>query len=144
MILEALNFAASYATTPRRAAGEIHSSVTLWSRARRCALHWAAHEERCKAFVRDILPQYRTVAVLGSGLLRDIPIEDLAKTFGSVRLYDLQHLASVRAWAALKGFGNLHFENRDLSGYAALRADPGGIPRPLAFLDDIADLGANI
>jgi hypothetical protein len=143
MLPEALNFAATYMISPRRKAGEINSSVMLWARARRCARDWAAHEENSQSFVHrlvEILPQRRTVVVLGSGLLRDTPVETLSQAFGSVRLYDLQHLTSVRAWARVRGLNNLSFENRDLSGFEALRTRPDQEPRPLAFLRDIQDL----
>ena len=143
MILEALNFAASYLVSPRRVAGEIHSSVNLWARARRCARDWSGHEAQCHAFVLkaiEALPQRRVAVVLGSGLLRDVPIEALSKSFDEVRLYDLQHLASVRAWALLKGLKNLTFVCRDLSGYAAPKVDGGSEPQPLAFLSDIPGL----
>lgn len=136
MLFEALNFVATYAISPRKNAGEINSSVTLWARARRCAKDWAQHERNSQDFVRqamEALPQRRVAVVLGSGLLRDVPIEALSKAFRQVRLYDLQHLASVKAWTRAKGLRNLTFENRDLSGY---KADAP----PLAFLEDIADL----
>lgn len=141
MLPEALNFAATYAISPRKRVSEINSSVTLWARAGRCARDWAEHEAKTKAFVleaMETLPQRRVAVVLGSGLLRDTPIEVLAKTFREVRLYDLQHLASVRAWAMLRGLKNLHFEHRDLSGFGAWKA--GQPVAPLAFLDDIPDL----
>jgi hypothetical protein len=141
MLLEAINFAATYAVSPRRHASEINSSVNLWARARRCARDWAAHEAKSKAVVKgciEALPQRRVAVVLGSGLLRDVPIELLSRSFREVRLYDLQHLASVRAWAAMRGLRNLTFECRDLSGYDTLKA--GMAPKPLAFLSDIVDL----
>jgi len=141
MLLEALNFAATYVISPRRNAGEINSSVTLWARARRCARDWAANERNSKDFVEkavNSLPQRRVAVVLGSGLLRDVPIELLSKAFREVRLYDLQHLACVRAWTTIKGLRNLRFENRDLSGYEQLKA--GRAVEPLAFLKDIPDL----
>jgi hypothetical protein len=117
MIFEALNFAATWLISARRSASEINSSVRLWARARRCARDWAEHEERCKDFVRSHIPERGRVAVvLGSGLLRDVPVEELARGFREVRLYDLQHLASVRLWAKAKGIGNLRFIQRDLSG----------------------------
>jgi hypothetical protein len=126
MIPEALNFAATWTVSGRRKAGEINSSVRLWARAGRCARDWAAHEENCKAFVRMHMPERGRVAVvLGSGLLRDVPVAALAKTFREVRLYDLQHLASIRLWALVKGLRNLRFLQRDLSaGLDFLRDDP--------------------
>jgi hypothetical protein len=126
MILEALNFAATWAISGRRKAAEINSSVRLWARAGRCGRDWSEHEAKCKAFVRTHLPERGRVAVvLGSGLLRDVPIEALSKAFREVRLYDLQHLASVRLRALAKGLHNLHFLQRDLSaGLDFLRDDP--------------------
>lgn len=117
MILEALNFAATWLVSGRREAREIRSSVRLWARAARCALDWAQHEEQCKAFVLTHMPERGRVAVvLGSGLLRDVPIDALSISFREVRLFDLQHLATVRAWATMKGLRNLRFMERDLSG----------------------------
>jgi hypothetical protein len=126
MILEALNFVATFLCSGRRRPAEINSSVRLWARARRCARDWAGHEANCKAFVTATMPvRGRVAVVLGSGLLRDVPIDALWRAFGEVRLYDLQHLASVRAWAFLRGFRNLRFIQRDLSaGLDFLRDDP--------------------
>ena len=125
MILEALNFVATLAISGRRRAAEINSSVRLWTRARRCARDWEPHEENCKAFLTSRMPaQGRVAVVLGSGLLRDVPIGELARNFDAVRLYDLQHLASVRLWALTRGFRNLRFLQRDLSaGLDFLRED---------------------
>jgi hypothetical protein len=125
MILEALNFVATWAISKRRRAGEINSSVRLWARAGRCARDWAEHERNCKAIVRQHMPKRGRVAVvLGSGLLRDVPIEALSETFREVRLYDLQHLASVRLWAVIKGLRNLHFLQQDLSTRVDVLDDP--------------------
>jgi hypothetical protein len=118
MLAEALNFLATLAITPRRRSAEINASIRLWARARRCMRDWQAHEEHCHAVVATAvkgLPQRRVAIALGSGLLRDVPIELLSRQFDEVRLYDLQHLASVRLWAAMKGLRNLNFISRDLS-----------------------------
>jgi hypothetical protein len=125
MILEAWNFAATYLISGRRKPAEVNSSVRLWARARRCDRDWAEHEANCKGFVRAHMPDRGRVAVvLGSGLLRDVPVEALSQAFGEVRLYDLQHLASVRLWALGRGFLNLRFRQRDLSdGLDFLRND---------------------
>ena len=115
MILEALNFAATLVMSRRRDPAEINSSVRLWARARRCARDWEPHEANCQAFVRSHMPERGRVAVvLGSGLLRDVPIEALCTAFDEVRLYDLQHLASVRIWAMARRLRNLRFLQRDL------------------------------
>lgn len=143
MILEALNFAATYPLTPRRRRQEIASSVSLWARSRRAARQWRPHEEACHREIATIvstLSEKRSVAVLGSGLLRDVPISLISKEFDRVYLFDLQHLASVRIWARLSGLANLEFQTRDLSGVEQLKAKLQAELRPLAFLTEIPDL----
>ena len=138
MILEALQYAATYPVTPREFRPFGRSSVSLWSRAGRCAKAWAPHEENCKAFIRDAatdLKQKRTAVVLGSGLLRDVPIADLAAAFDTVVLVDLVHLATVRAWIVAHRLHNVRLIWRDLSGFDDAVA--GRSPEPLAFLRQV-------
>lgn len=138
MILEALNYGASLLVTPAEFRPALGYSVKLWSRARRCAAAWNDHEEQCKTAILEVvkgLRQRRTCVVLGSGLLRDVPVAALARAFDTVLLFDLVHLASVRAWLAMKGLKTVRCLSRDLSGFAALQA--GETPAPLAFLDTI-------
>jgi hypothetical protein len=138
MILEALQYAATVPVTRQEFRPFIRSSVSLWSRANRCAKAWAPHEENCKSFIRDTIAemrQRRTVVVLGSGLLRDVPIIELARTFDTVVLVDLVHLATVRLWVRAKRLGNIRLISRDLSGMAEALADK--TPEPLAFLRQV-------
>ena len=141
MILEALNYAATAALTPARFRPFIGGSVRLWARARRCAKAWGPHEAQCHAAVHSLvaeLKQRRTVVVLGSGLLRDVPVKALARAFDTVVLVDLVHLASIRAWLALNGIRNAKLISRDLSGSDAILA---GLPaEPLAFLRQVPAL----
>jgi hypothetical protein len=138
MILEAIQYAATVPVTPPEFRPFIRSSVNLWSRANRCAKAWAPHEESCKAFIRETIGdmrQRRTAVVLGSGLLRDVPILDLAKAFDTVVLVDLVHLASVRTWIRAKRLGNIRLISRDLSGLSEPFA--GKVPEPLSFLRQV-------
>ena len=135
MIAEILQYAATVPVTTKAHRGYIRYSVNLWSRARRCSSSWAVHEEKSRAAMlaaAAALRQKRTVVVLGSGLLRDVPIEALAKTFDTVVLVDLVHLASVRLWLRAKGYRNVRLIERDLSGYDELAASRE--PEPLGFL----------
>lgn len=119
MILEALHFTAALAVSSRRKPSEIAGSIGLWSRARRCAKAWASHEENCQAFIEEKVGQLmerRSVAVLGSGLLNDVPLEYLAKSFQTVMLYDLVHLPSARLNVRRLGRENVRLVERDLSG----------------------------
>ena len=117
MILEGLNFAATSLISARRHWREIDQSVRLWSRARRCASAWAEHEDHCKAFMETEIATSAgggIAVVLGSGLVRDVPIRVLSERFDEVWLVDLQHLASVQAWARVSRLRNLRFIQRDL------------------------------
>ncbi|MBY4610017.1 hypothetical protein K6M90_20445 [Rhizobium sp. 9T] len=136
MIAEALLYAATWPLTGKAHRKFIRYSVNLWSRAGRCARDWAEHEEMSRNAIRAAtadLRQKRTAVVLGSGLLRDVPIEALARDFDTVVLVDLVHLASVRLWA--KAYRNIRLIERDLSGYDELAA--GREPEPLGFLRSV-------
>jgi hypothetical protein len=141
MLAEAALFAATLAVSPTKNAGAIHYSVKLWSRAHRCRAAWLEHETRTKDFILKkmaTLERRRTAVVLGSGLLRDVPIRQLADAFDRVILYDIAHLASVRLTLKIGKYRNVMCVERDVSGYDALKHDRD--LRPLAFLEKIADL----
>ncbi|PYB77349.1 hypothetical protein [Rhizobium wuzhouense] len=138
MILEALNYAATWPLTSAAHRPFIRSSVNLWARANRCRTAWAEHERQTKAAIlkaAEQCRQRRTVVVLGSGLLRDVPITELSRLFDTVVLVDLVHLASVRGWLKLKGLKNIRLIERDLSGLDALLA--GEVLEPLSFLRQV-------
>ncbi|MBB3656367.1 hypothetical protein FHX15_001580 [Rhizobium sp. BK650] len=135
MIAEALQYLATSALTGSQHRRYIRYSVNLWSRASRCSKDWASHEANCKDAVRAAisgLSQRRTAVVLGSGLLKDVPIEDLAESFDTVVLVDLVHLVSVRLRLKGKRYRNVRLIERDLSGYDDLKA--GRDPEPFGFL----------
>jgi hypothetical protein len=142
MIAEAIQYLATLPVTAKPFRPFIRSSVNLWSRAGRCRKTWADHEIRSRQAIEEAmsdLRQKRTAVVLGSGLLRDVPIEILAKQFDTVVLVDLVHLASVRIWLTINGYRNVRLIERDLSGYDELAAgdtaEPLGFLRQVPFLD---------
>ncbi|MDH4442474.1 MAG: hypothetical protein QE284_19070 [Rhizobium sp.] len=138
MILEALNYAATWPLTSAGHRPFIRSSVNLWARANRCRVAWAEHERQTKAAILKAAEgcrQRRTVVVLGSGLLRDVPVVDLSRLFDTVVLVDLVHLASVRSWIAMKGLKTVRLIDRDVSGLEALLA--GQPLEPLSFLRQV-------
>lgn len=135
MILEALQYAATHAVTPKEFRPHIRYSVNLWARANRCAKAWAEHEDNSRQFVLQSarkLKQRRTAVVLGSGLLRDVPHDALVAMFDTVVLVDLVHLASVQAKLRLNSKKNVRVANRDLSGFDEIIACKD--PEPLDFL----------
>lgn len=138
MILEALNYAASWPLTSAAHRPFIRSSVNLSARANRCGKAWAEHERRTKGAMLKAAEgcrQRRTAVILGSGLLRDVPVIALSRMFDTVVLVDLVHLASVRGWIAMKGLKNVRLIERDLSGLDDILA--GTTPDPLSFLRQV-------
>ncbi|WP_284776996.1 hypothetical protein [Agrobacterium sp. lyk4-40-TYG-31] len=142
MILEAINYAATYRKTPPEFRPYIRYSVNLWARANRCGKAWAEHEDNSKRFILSAagkLKQRRTAVVLGSGLLRDVPLQQLAAAFDTVVLVDLVHLASLRAKLYARHSRTVVLNHRDLSGYDDLKAgkplEPLGFLRLVPYLD---------
>lgn len=115
MILEALQYAATRAVTPKEFRPHVRYSVNLWARANRCAKAWAEHENNSRQFVLQSakkLKQRRTAVVLGSGLLRDVPHDALVAMFDTVVMVDLVHLASVQAKLRLNAKERPHRQSR--------------------------------
>lgn len=142
MILEAINYAATYHRTPPEFRPHLRYSVNLWARANRCQKAWADHEESSKRFILSTmakLKQRRTAVVLGSGLLRDVPLQQLAATFDTVVLVDLVHLASVRTALYARHSKTVVLNHRDLSGYGDLElrkpVEPLSFLRLVPYLD---------
>ena len=103
MLAEVLSWLLTPATMDARRTGHLTAAVSLWSRAWRCRADWSAHEAHCRAIVARAvasLPRRRTCLVLGSGLMRDVSLDDLAAAFDKVILVDVVHLWPVRlaAW----------------------------------------------
>ncbi|KQV68451.1 hypothetical protein [Rhizobium sp. Root1220] len=138
MIAEALLYAATVPVTQKAHRKYIRYSVNLWSRAGRCSRQWAEHEENSRRAILKAmagLKQTRTAVVLGSGLLRDVPIKELAAVFDTVVLIDLVHIATVRLTLKRKRYRNVRLIERDLSGYEELAA--GKLAEPLGFLRNV-------
>ncbi len=120
--------------------GLLRESVGLWSRGTRHRRAWAHHAARCRAVVArsiEALSQHRTVIVLGSGLLRDVPIATLVRTFERVILIDAVHLWPIRLRYALHA--KVRFVTRDLTG---MLDQIGGVG-PVRRLAPLADLAAD-
>lgn len=154
MLAEVLQYAVTPASRAVHRRGQLAAAVSLWARARRCRTAWAPHEERTRAAIlrgMNGAGRTRTAAVLGSGLLRDVPIRELVAMFDRVILVDVVHLTSVRLRVMASGRGKVSFLTRDLSGYDELvgreriraatgQDDIGGRLDPLGFLRRIPDL----
>ena len=133
MLAEALVYARSYWRTPASSRPHLVEAVGLWARGQRQFRAWTPHLKKTLGTIDatiDDIGSRRTVAVLGSGPLFDVPIEALARTFERVLLIDRVHLAPSDR--RLARYGNVERMWRDLS--------PPDAAEPLAFLADIAGL----
>ncbi len=119
-MLAELALLATTRTSPAlRRIGLVADGVRLWSRRRRCLREWQAHEAHCHGVVLKALeglPRRRKVVVLGSGLVRDVPVEALAAAFREVVLVDAVHLPVTR-WR-LRHVPGLRFVTADIAGIA--------------------------
>jgi hypothetical protein len=133
MIVECLHYAASFPATPKGFRTHLAEAVGLWARGRRQARAWAPHTGRTASLIErtiDAIANRRTVVVLGSGPLFDVPLEALAAGFDTVILVDRAHLAAARRRA--RPYGNVRLLWRDLAA--------AGGSGPLAFLNGIEGL----
>ncbi len=106
-----------------RRLGCVGDSVRLASRSRRCRAAWAPHLSATRDIIREAIASTRmrdTAVVLGSGLLDDVPIAELAAVFRQVVLVDAVH--PWRSRLRTRRFPNVVRLAADLSGSFALLA----------------------
>lgn len=117
MLLDWLHYLTTPAPKDFRRLGFVRDSIWLLSRSRRCRTAWRSHLSRSRELVTEAvaaMPRRRTVVVLGSGLLDDLPLDVLAESFESVVLVDVVHPWPARA--AIRRLRNVRLVDFDLSG----------------------------
>jgi hypothetical protein len=130
-------------TTPAarmtRKLGLVGESVALWARGNRQRRAWGPHHEHCRAVVAEAaaeLPQRRKVVILGSGLLRDIPLDLLSRQFEQVLLIDAVHLPQIRLRMRFRP--KVMLLTRDLTGVMSWLAEEAD-----ERIDPLADLASD-
>ncbi|MBI1206795.1 MAG: hypothetical protein GC191_05845 [Azospirillum sp.] len=108
-------------TTPcpnwARRFGYLEQAVRFWARQRRCALTWQPHLANCRTLILEaaaLCPRRGRAVVLGSGLLIELPLAELAAQFDEVLLVDAVHLVGVRRTAAR--YPSVRLATLDLAG----------------------------
>lgn len=133
MLAEFFVYAASRKATPPGFRRYLWDAVGKWRHGERQARAWAPHLAKARGLIDstiDDIASRRTVVVLGSGPLFDIPLESLARTFQRVVLVDRAHLSAIGP--RLRRYGNIQMQWRDLSAAAGCE--------PLGFLSEFPDL----
>lgn len=116
MIRELFLYFQNKSSKEARQFGHLYESISLLEREKRCRTYWQSHRTMCKNFIAEnisLAPQKKSVLVLGSGHLHEIPIELLAKSFERVDLVDIVHLKSVKD--AHSQFNNVRFIEADVT-----------------------------
>jgi hypothetical protein len=128
---------------PLRGMGYLRELMNIRGRAQRCWNAWQPHLERSKAVIRNAIARcrrHRKAVILGSGMLYDVPIDELCAKFQEVLLVDIVH--PLKSW--LPGFHpkNLRRMTADITGtaeevYRVAKLPGVRLPRtePSLFLD---------
>ncbi|HZT83164.1 MAG TPA: hypothetical protein VFA26_23245 [Gemmataceae bacterium] len=129
---------------PVRAMGYLRELIGIKARHARCRAAWAPHLERTRAVIlraAALCPRKRKAVMLGSGLLYDVPLDELAGQFREVVLVDLVHpLGSL--WRGRR-HENVRLLTADVTAtiaevYRVARTPGASLPRaaPSLFCDD--------
>jgi len=121
---------------PAKAVGYLREMIGLEVRHRRCRGSWQPHLQQCRDWIiqaMDDCEKRRKVVVLGSGLLNDVPLKELAQGFGQVVLVDILHMPCVRK--AILPFDNVVLDERDVTGFVAPLYNQGPLGAPLRAPD---------
>jgi len=92
--------------------------IAINSRYKRHKNHWAEHLEKTRSLIIKSCEKLQTrkcVMVIGAGLLLDIPLNYLAKTFERVYLVDV--IFSRACKQQCKKFENVHLYEHDVNGF---------------------------
>jgi len=153
VLVEWLQYLTTPCPPPVRRLGYLKQAIGLQARARRCARAWQPHLDACRAVIESAAAGCagrRRAVVVGSGLLRELPLTALAEGFEEVVLADIVQLWPARL--AVRRHSNLELVQADVTGLAEpvftlTRGAPqvGGEARlphhlPNLFLDDPPDL----
>lgn len=102
--------------TSTRKLGYHKEAIGTASRQKRCKSSWQMHMDLSKEAILDTAKkarQRRTALVLGSGILCDVPYEELSRMFEKVLLVDIVHLPYIQK--KTRENGNIHIIQHDIT-----------------------------
>ena len=136
-----------------RRMGYVRELRALRARRNRCREAWSSHLERTREVILEAAARCerrRGALIVGSGLLYDVPLEELSRQFQNVVLVDIVHVWSVHREACR--FSNVQLVPLDVTGVVerchalARRRIPAPLPqRPVeCFVGEGFDLVASV
>jgi len=101
-----------------RRMGYFDDQSGILRRYRREREHWDTHLQNTRQSVIDAMQRKnrKSAAVLGSGWLLDVPVEEMSRYFEKVYLFDVRHPAEVKK--KIKWLNNVEFRVCDISCFA--------------------------
>lgn len=144
MILELLEYVLTPCSWAARRLGYLRGQLGIKVRHRQCRNAWKYHLQRTQAIIRSAsleCTHRRKAVILGSGLLLDVPLFDLSRTFREVILVDVVH--PLKAYVLAAWYGNVRLVRADVSETADALSRVGhqssiALPQstPQLFCDD--------
>lgn len=131
MLAEFFRYWTTFAPDRVRKYGYLQRLIALEFREARCRDVWTTHVEKTKALIvkaADLVPRQRTAVIVGSGLLIEIPMQELCDRFERIYLVDIFHMPAVRERA--KRYFNAKLLTGDVTGIFHMMKD-GHAPGPL-------------
>jgi hypothetical protein len=132
MIREFIRSWRTPASRTARRLGYLYESIAMEERFRRRRKSWRSHIDHCHKVILDEVTRSgsRSILILGSGPLNEIPMARLVETLDQVILVDIVHPLKVRRdWSR---HPNVRLEELDLTGVgeALLGYQGGELPSP--------------
>lgn len=141
MLIEWFTYLTTACPPLARKLGYLHDSIGLRARYQRCQTTWQPHLQNTRRVLLESIPRDReldTALILGSGLLLDIPLAELAVHFKRVLLVDVVHLPEVRR--RVGRYPHVQCVTHDVTGFLAqinsLNPTQMTLDMPQRFLDD--------
>jgi hypothetical protein len=119
VIAECLEYLATPCARPLSGMGYLRELLGIKARAHRCWAAWEPHLEQSKGVIRSAIAQCsqsRKAVILGSGMLYDVPLPDLATAFHEVLLVDIVH--PLGTWWPWYRYPNVKTVTADVTGTA--------------------------
>lgn len=140
MIREIITFMSTPCQHHVRHMGYLYETIAMRERYRRNRSSWQHHIEKSRESLISAAEKARKrnrIIILGSGILLDVPMTELAGMFKEVILADIVHLPEIRK--RVKRFPNARLMEHDASGiserlYHNIKQDLNDLPNPLPGL----------
>lgn len=121
-----------------RRAGYAKDQMGIRNRYLREKGNWQSHIDNTRKFIlksAETIQRHGSVAVLGSGWLYDVPVDELSQMFGNVYLFDIVHPEPVKI--KVGRLPNVHLVTADLTCGAVLKAtQSGSYPDFMSYLEN--------